>query len=223
LAPESVSKLATEIDEVAGTKRWTFLDEPVLTALLRSGWRAGTDEGANFLREAIRRDDVPIARMLIQAGADLNGPADRPAPPLVGARSVAMVEMLIKAGAKVNDRRALTDQTALMGTAHKDSVVAEALVKAGARLEDQHNGLTALAYAACFGNWRVVTVLLNAGAHPRGGSNKVSAVECARRGRQDAMNLRERPAVLNRGMPTVEDFDRVVALLERAEAGRKRE
>lgn len=74
-----------------------------------------------------------------------------------------MVELFINAGANIGQRsRAPTDQTALMATAYEDAAIAETLFKAGALLEDQHNGLTALAYAACAGNWRVVTVLLSA-------------------------------------------------------------
>jgi hypothetical protein len=106
-----------------------------------------------------------------------------------------------------------------MTTAYKDAGVAEALLKAGARLEDMDDGCTALWYAACAGNWRVVSVLLNAGANPRGTAG-IPAAECARRARQDTLN--HRPTVLDRGMPTVEDFDRVIALLQRAEERSKR-
>ena len=223
-APESVADLQRQIDETAGTKRWIFVDERTLTALLRSGWLASSDEGAKLLLEAIRRDDVPIARALIEACADLNGPAENRFIPLGAARSAAMVELLVRSGANVNERPAGPDRvsaaTALMSTAHKDASVAEALLKAGARLEDEDHRLTALGYAACAGNWRVVTVLLNAGANPRGGSHNISALECARRSRQGAMN--RRPTVLDRGMPTVKDFDQVIALLDDAERRIKR-
>jgi Domain of unknown function (DUF6438)/Ankyrin repeats (3 copies) len=222
-APESVAALQREIDEVAGTKRWIFLDEPTLTALLRSGWLASGNEGAGLLHQAIQRDDVPIARTLIEAGADLDGPAENRLPPLGLARSSPMVDLLIRAGANVNERPVGVDRvsagTPLMTTAHKDAGVAEALLKAGARLEDMEDGRTALWYAACAGNWRVVSVFLNAGANPRGTAG-IPAAECARRERQDTLNHRR--TVLDRGMPTVEDFDRVIALLQRAEERSKR-
>ena len=101
-----------------------------------------------------------------------------------------------------------------MSTDYKDAGVAEALVKAGARLEDLDGGRSALWYAACAGNPRVVTVLLRAGANARGAAD-MSALECTRRARQDEVS---RPrTVLDRGRPTVEDFDQVIALLENAE------
>jgi len=106
----------------------------------------------------------------------------------------------------------------LMTTAYKDAGTAQALLKAGARLEDLDSGLSALWYAACRGNWNVVTVLLGAGANPRG-STAMSALECTRQAREDARN--QRRTVLDRG-PTVDDFDRVIALLEDAEKRIKR-
>ena len=100
-----------------------------------------------------------------------------------------------------------------MKTAYRDAGVAEALLKAGARLEDWDNGRSALWYAACAGNWRVVTVLLRAGANPHGAAG-MSAIECTRQARRDELNRRR--TVLDRGRPTVEDFDKVIALLESA-------
>ncbi len=87
-------------------------------------------------------------------------------------------------------------------------------MKAGARLEDLDGGRSALWYAACAGNWRVVTVLLHAGARVRDAAD-MSAVECTRRARQDELNRRR--TVLDRGRPTLEDFDQVIALFESAE------
>jgi hypothetical protein len=98
-----------------------------------------------------------------------------------------------------------------MSTAYKVAGVAEALVRAGARVDDLDEGRSAMWYAACAANWRVVTVLLRAGADARGAAD-TSSVECARRARQDEMSLPR--TVLDRGRPTVEDFDHVIALVE---------
>lgn len=220
-APDSLAEFEREIDAAAGTKRWVFLDEEALEELARSGWLASSEEGATLLQQAIERDDVQIARRLIELGSDLEGPSEHRSPPLFWARSRAMVNLLVKAGADPNQRsvgKAIA-RPLLMMTAHKDAAVAEALLKAGARLEDLDYGRTALWYAACAGNWRVVTVLLRTGSNPQG-SAEMSAAECTRTSRRVEMT-RQR-TVLDRERPTVEDFDRVLALLEAAEKPMRR-
>lgn len=220
-APDSLVDFEREIDAAAGTKRWVFLDEDALEELARSGWLASSEEGAALLKQAIERDDVTIARRLIELGSDLDGPPGNRLPALLSARSGSMVDLLVKAGANPNERPVGTvaARTPLMSTSYKDAAVAEALLKAGARLEDMDNGRTALWYAACAGNWRVVTTLLGAGADPRG-STGIPAAECTRQARQSEVG--QRRTVLDRGRPTVEDFDRVLALLESAEKRMKR-
>lgn len=214
-APDALDEFEREIDDATGTTRWVFLDDEALEGLLRSGWSASSEEGAALLHEAIRRDDLRIARRLIELGSDLDGPPTNRLPPLLLARSSQMVRLLVKAGANPNERPIgrVGPQTPLMTTAGKDAAVAEALLKAGALLEDSDEGRTALWYAACAANRRVVAVLLGAGANPR--APAMSAIECARQARQ--AEARRRRTVLDRGLPTVEDFDQVIALLENAD------
>ena len=220
-APDSLMEFEREIDNAAGTKRWVFLDEDELQELIRSGWSGSGEQGATLLQQAIERDDLPIARRLIELGSDLDGPSSNRLPPLLSARSGAMVELLVKAGADPNERPTgrVAARTPLMATSYKDAAVAEALVKAGARLEDVDEGRTALWQAACAGNARVVAALLGAGANPRG-STGMSAAECTREARQNEVG-RQRTE-LDRGRPTVQDFGQVLALLENAEKRLKR-
>jgi hypothetical protein len=213
-APDVLAEFEREIDEAARTTRWIFLDEETLAALRDSGWSASSEEGATLLQEAVGRDDIAIARTLIEMGGDLHGPPKHRFPPLVSAKSALMVDLLVKAGADPNERPIGNGTTPLMSAYYKDAGVTEALLKAGARLEDMDGGRTALWHAACAGHWRVVTVLLRAGANARGAAD-MSAVECTRRARQDEMN-RQR-TILDRGRPTVDDFDQVIALLDNAE------
>ena len=81
-----------------------FLDEDALEELARSGWLASSEEGAALLKPAIERDDVAIARRLIELGSDLDGPPNNRLPPLLSARSSSMVDLLVKAGANPNER-----------------------------------------------------------------------------------------------------------------------
>lgn len=184
-APDSLAEFEREIDAAAGTKRWVFLDEDALEELARSVWLTSSEDGAALLKQAIERDDVAIARRLIELSSDLDGPPDNRLPPLLSARSSSMVDLLVKAGANPNERPIgrVSARTPLMSTSHKDAAVAEALLRAGAHLEDMDDGRTALWYAACAGNWRVVTTLLGAGANPRG-STGIPAAECTRQARQ---------------------------------------
>ena len=99
-APDALGQFEREIDDAAGTKRWVFLDEGALEELVRSGWSASSEEGAAFLRQAIDRDDVAIARRLIELGSDVNGSPEDPTQRLYSARSRSMVELLVKAGAR---------------------------------------------------------------------------------------------------------------------------
>lgn len=220
-APDSLASFEREIDAAADTTRWILLDEHELDELTRSGWLASSVEGTSLLKEAIRRNDVRIAERLIELGAGLHGPPDHPFAPLLFARSRLMVDVLVRFGANPNERLvgAVAARTPLMATSYKDAEVAEALLKAGAHLEDVDEDRTALWWAACAGNWRVVTVLLRAGANPRGAPG-MSAAECTRRARQDQLNRRR--TVLERGQPTVEDFARVLVLLESAQKPVKR-
>ena len=82
-APDSLAEFEREIDAAGGTKRWVFLDEDALEELARSGWLASGEEGAALLKQAIERDDVAIARRLIELGSDLDGPPNNRLPPLL--------------------------------------------------------------------------------------------------------------------------------------------
>lgn len=216
-APEDLRRFEGALDAAAGVKRWVFIDEPALVALLASGWRATGEAGAKLLRDAVLRDDVPIARRLLGAGSLLRWPRAQGTPLLLSARSGAMVDLLAAAGADANED--FRGMRPLMWSARRNASVVSALLKAGARVDDISFGATALQQAACGGYWRNVGVLLEAGANPRGAGPR-SAVDCARDARKHPLTA---PAeLLQEPLPTVEDFDRTISILLKAEASRGR-
>ncbi len=223
-APAALTQLEREIDLVARTKRWIFFDDDTLDALVTSGWSAASDEGTQFLLDAVDRDDLPIARRLLDLGTRPIAPPDarlRPRPPaLYLARSAAMVQLLLSAGGDPNEPNPHSEFTALMASLYKGADVVTALIAAGARLEEVVEGHTALYLAVCSGNLPVVRVLLAAGANPRGSTN-APAVQCARSARASELALRQRlmPDWLKDRRP-LSDFDEVIALLEAADQKR---
>jgi hypothetical protein len=222
-APSGLKELEDAIDAAARTKRWIFVEDDTLDALVGSGWSAASVEGVGLLLEAVGRDDVAMARRLLEVGAQVTEWSRAPirkTPPLYLARSAAMVELLVAAGADPNERLNHSSLTALMVAASfKEPGALQALVKAGARLEEVADGHTALYQAACAGRLRVVTVLLAAGASPRG-STDIPAVECARRSYAEEMERRRRVPSIVDGRTALDDFRAVIALLEQADPRR---
>ena len=215
-APEGLKQLEREIDEAARTKRWILLDEATLAQLVRDGWTPSPEERADLLRRALRDDDVPVVKGLLDIGADANATYfGTGTTPLMMVRSAPAARLLLDAGANplaTNDNGA----TAMYWAAHLAPDVAKALLEAGARADDPADsyGRTPLWYAACGGNAGVVDVLLAAGANPAAAASGKSAIDCAKEARD--MDRSPRPSGLDGKPPFVKDFTRTIALLEQA-------
>lgn len=98
--PKGLAELERQIDETAGTSRWTRLDEPTLRQLVKEGWKPSAEERATLLRKAIEDDDVGVVKGLIAIGADPNGAYfEERSTPLMFVRSAAMVRVLLESGA----------------------------------------------------------------------------------------------------------------------------
>jgi hypothetical protein len=220
-APQSLKELEQQIDEAARTTRWIRLDEPTLRQLVRDGWSPSAEERAELLRKALQADEVDMLKGLIEIGVDPNGTYyGTNTTPLMMVRSAAAARALLAAGA-IPFARNENGLTALGRAAHLAPEVTEVLLKAGVQADQpaDSDGRSALWQAACGGNAGVVKLLLDAGADPSHRAGGTSAVECARRGREDARMIK--PSTLDRKPPFVEDFDGVIALLDQALARRR--
>jgi Domain of unknown function (DUF6438)/Ankyrin repeat len=220
-APQGLRDLEQQIDETARTRRWIRLDEPTLQQLVREGWSPSVEERADLFRKALQHDDVDVVKGLLEIGADPNAAYyGTNMPPLMMVRSAAAARALIEAGAMpfaTNNN----GETPLGWAAHLAPDVTEVLLQARVQVDQPSDsaGRTALWQAACRGNAAVVNLLLNAGADPALHAGGTSALECARRGKEDT-RLR-RPSVFDGKPPFAENYDGVIALLETSLAKRK--
>ncbi len=207
--PEELKAFQRLIDDTARTKRWVSIDAEMLQQMIREGWSPSEKEKSVRLMAALREDDVPVVKLLLDMGASPNGTSDRGIP-LMSVRSAAATRALLDAGA--NPFAALPDATPLSWATYLPPDVADILVKAGVPVDRPYgsDGRTALWTAACSGNAGVVSVLLKAGADPSVQVRGISALKCAQ-------HAGARPPSRRMGKsPFVVDFGAVIALLEQA-------
>lgn len=132
--------------------------------------------GHTALCAAVGRNDVNLARYLINAGANVNLPSKYCSSLLASAayfNYTELVELLLDQGAPVNQVVRLefhrAKQTALQLAAHAGHLdCVRLLVEAGGDVNapaDHHDGWTALQAACLRGHIEMVTFLLNRGAH----------------------------------------------------------
>lgn len=144
-------------------------DRAAVTRLLKSPTAAATDgDGSTPLHWAAYRDDVPVAEMLLKAGARVNAANDLGATPLWAASqngSDAMVRVLLAAGADPN-LALLAGETPLMVASRGGfaPVVAQLLAKGAKVNAAATRGQTALMWAASQKHPDVVRLLIAAGA-----------------------------------------------------------
>lgn len=130
--PTGLAELERQIDETAGTSRWTRLDEPTLRQLVKEGWEPSAEERANLLRKAIEDDDAGVVKGLIAIGADPNGTYfEERSTPLMFVRSAAMVRVLLESGA-IASTKSVSGITPLNTATLLAPGATEMLLKAGA-------------------------------------------------------------------------------------------
>jgi ankyrin repeat protein len=171
-------------------------DIAVVQSVIESGANVNeSDTWGTPLAVAVSKGSDKIVRLLIDAGADIEGATSRGAGGehplhLAATRTSAasIAKLLISRGAQL-DARDAAGRTPLIAAVLADNVeVAEMLLAAGADLEtvDSHLGASPLSWAACWGRVRAVKFLVSKGAQinrrtgPDGDTPFHSAVWCKR-------------------------------------------
>lgn len=215
--PDTLIAFEARIDVLTRSKRWTFLDEPMLASLRADGWSPSNEELAVLLERAVRTDDVPIVQGLLDFGANPNRAPEDLGPPIWRIRSAAVLRALLAAGADPYTTTSEGLNLLLVGSYLEPEVTA-LLLRAGLPVNatvDPRTGDTALVSSIRTGNAPAVAILLAAGANPAARERDGrSALELARAIRQS------HPGPPASGFPYRQDYAEVVALLERALAKR---
>lgn len=135
----------------------------VVLVIFGATWRVGDEPRGDTLADAVARGDHGLARSMLDAGADPDGPVVFNLTPLMRAAvrdDPEMIEILLAGGADLEAR----DPFGLMATHAAAQVDAraslEALIAAGAPLDARSSaGLTPFDHAASLGSLRVLRLL----------------------------------------------------------------
>jgi len=171
-------------------------DAAAVRALLKrpNAANAAEADGTSALHWAVDRDDLPLAQMLVRAGANVKAANRYGVTPMYSAAvngNASMIQLLIEAGADVNT--ALPEgETALMTAARTGNLNAVKLLLArGAdvNVREKWKSQTALMWAAHEGNAATVKVLVAAGAKvgDRSMAGWTPLLFAARQGQSDAI------------------------------------
>ena len=171
-------------------------DAAAVRALLKrpNAANAAEADGTSALHWAVDRDDLPLAQMLVRAGANVKAANRYGVTPMYSAAvngNASMIQLLIEAGADVN--AALPEgETALMTAARTGNLNAVKLLLArGAdvNVREKWKSQTALMWAAHEGNAATVKVLVAAGAKvgDRSMAGWTPLLFAARQGQSDAI------------------------------------
>ena len=131
--------------------------------------KSGYGIGETALMRAVKYGNEEIAKVLIEAGADVNTEANWEGTALkmaVERGQMAVTQALIDAGADVNARYSMSDETALMKA--QNTKIAKALIEAGADVNAKSgyndHGRTALERAVKRNDTEMAKLLIAAGA-----------------------------------------------------------
>jgi len=125
--------------------------------------------GKTSLYLSIEKNRIDIAKMLIEAGGDVNLPSLEKVTPLIAASyagSLPFVDLLLKHGAKHEPTDRLHKSALVYAAGMGHTAVAERLLQAGAPIDHAPvDALTPLMWAAGQGHVETVKLLLSKGAN----------------------------------------------------------
>lgn len=213
--PDVLKTLERRIDEVAGVKRFVFIDGATLRSMAAGGWKPAGKEADDWMRQAAASGDAEVVGALIDLGYDVRAAESAPGGSglLLNVRGDGIARLLVDAGANAN---AVSDRgwTPLHAACvRSDAPTISVLLAAGAAVNVRDDGgTTPLIACAGAGSLEGVKALLTAGADPKAqDDHRESAADRARLGKKQAADL----AFLRKpGAPTP-PFDEIVALLEK--------
>lgn len=156
-------------------------DESGVIESLKEGFTTLDIEGMSPLGQAIIVNDIPIAKLLIEAGANVNFKPNNKFSALVEIRSAEMLEFLIDQGADLdsatyNHRNLLFQKSDNNDT---DPLLIKTLAKHFDINEPSFNKMTPLMNAVLNGHIGMVKTLLESGADPRIQTESGTALQIA--------------------------------------------
>jgi len=182
IASKSIFFIGLLVDKVAGSSRWINIDASEVKEKIRQGWNVRSPEAGVLLVDAARAGDIDTVRTLLQAGANARAKVDlrdwmdcKPLrrvaspslfiTPIQRAKGVAVVKLLIDAGADVNAKSALEPPLRYQVETLGDAASVRALIEAGANIEyETAFSRTVLMWAVSHSDPAIVEALLQGGA-----------------------------------------------------------
>lgn len=126
--PAALIALENQIDEVAGSKKWIFIDAASVREEARRGWNVRGLEAQRLFATAAQSGDVEVVRAFIEDGADVNA-KDR-----WGDNALAYARRGL-AYQEDPDRKRLHPEDSIKGYEEKFKSIIEMLTAAAARSE----------------------------------------------------------------------------------------
>ena len=165
-APDTLQALERRIDEVAGVKKYVFIDGATLRKMGESGWRATPDKADSIMLHAVETNDADVAKALVDLGYDVNRPTST-GPIILHARGSEVLGVLIAAGADVNATSQRGTTALHRASSLGDGAAVTFLLSRGAAADTPDDvGITPLMEAANSGGIDAVRALLKGGANP---------------------------------------------------------